>query len=185
MRHIALFSQTGSEIAGIMRNGFKPDIVFYDQKDETKIHPEIDLDNSFRILKSKVKNVNHLRDCFGDPKTCYITCHGWLNIIPKEICEEYEIYNGHPGYIIDYPELKGKDPQVRAFEDREKYKFIGSVIHKVTPEVDEGEILRSKRLPNVYDSEIGVIEACARISLSLWIDFLTVKKLNEEIKTNR
>ncbi len=35
MRHIALFSQTGSEIAGLIRNGFIPDKIFYDQRDQT------------------------------------------------------------------------------------------------------------------------------------------------------
>lgn len=178
MKHIALFSQTGSEIAGLMANGFSPDVVFYDQKDESVIDKRLKLDeNCFRILKKDTKNVQHLRDCFGDPKKCYITLHGWLNIVPEEICNEYEIYNGHPGYIIDYPELKGKDPQARAFLG--KYSFIGSVLHKVTAEVDEGEILYSKRMPNVYDDVMGVIDACKRISLSLWIDFLTVKKVNE------
>jgi folate-dependent phosphoribosylglycinamide formyltransferase PurN len=179
MKHIALFSQTGSEIVGLMANGFKPDYVFYDQTDEDKINSHIDLNNSARILKRNVKNVQHLRDCFGDPKKCFITLHGWLNILPKEICREYNVYNGHPGYIIDYPELKGKDPQARAFLSKERYRFIGCVLHKVIPEVDEGEILLSKRLPNVYDSVEGIIEACARISLSLWIDFLTAKKVNE------
>ena len=41
MKHIALFSQTGSEVAKIMANGFEPDMIFYDQKDEEKIHPVI------------------------------------------------------------------------------------------------------------------------------------------------
>ena len=179
MKHIALFSQTGSEVAKIMANGFEPDMIFYDQKDEEKIHPVIlkrykGIRN--KIPKVKVKNVKYLRECFGDPKSCFITLHGWLNILPKEICEEYEVYNGHPGYIIDYPELKGKDPQARAFLSKERYRFIGCVLHKVIPEVDEGEIIGSKRLPNVYESVEGIIESCARISLSLWIDFLTTKK---------
>ena len=186
MRHIALFSQTGSEIAGLMKNGFTPDFVYYDQKNEDRIHPFVlKWHDRCPIPKDKVKNVKYLRKCFGNPKTCFITLHGWLNILPKEICEEYEVYNGHPGYIIDYPELKGKDPQARAFLCKERYRFIGCVLHKVIPEVDEGEILRSKRLPNVYESVEGIIDACARISLSLWIDFLTVKKANEEIKTDR
>ena len=179
MRHIALFSQTGSEIAALMKNGFIPDQIFYDQTDKDKINSNIwKCDNTVNIIKGKVKDVKFLRKCFGNPKTCFITLHGWLNILPKEICEEYEVYNGHPGYIIDYPELKGKDPQARAFLCKERYKFIGCVLHKVIPEVDEGEILRSKRLPNVYENVEGIVDACARISLSLWIDFLTIKKAN-------
>ncbi len=70
-----------------------------------------------------------------------ITLHGYLRIIPPSICEKYQIYNGHPGLITLYPELKGKDPQARAFENR--YSLIGSVVHKVTAGVDEGEVLES------------------------------------------
>jgi folate-dependent phosphoribosylglycinamide formyltransferase PurN len=172
MKHIALFSQTGSEIGRLIDFGIQPDLVFYDQTNPDIIDPSIDTESyAFRIPKKKVKDVKFLRDCFGDPKKCYITLHGWLHILPKEICEEYEVYNGHPGYIVKYPELKGKDPQKRAFEDREKYKFIGSVIHKVIPEVDEGEILYESCLLNAYTTESGVIDACRRISLDIWKQF--------------
>ena len=41
MRHIALFSQTGSEIAALMKNGFIPDQIFYDQTDKDKINSNI------------------------------------------------------------------------------------------------------------------------------------------------
>jgi folate-dependent phosphoribosylglycinamide formyltransferase PurN len=179
MRHIALFSQTGSEIANLIERGHVPDTVYYDQKDESIIDDRVDIDNyGFRILKKDVKNVKFLRELFGDPSECFITLHGWLNIIPKALCEEYKIFNGHPGFITKYPELKGKDPQKRAFEDREKYKFIGSVIHRVIPEVDEGEILYNKCLLNAYNSEEGVIAACKRISLSIWLDFFNDKAYN-------
>ena len=41
-----------------------------------------------------------------------ITLHGYLRIIPENICKQCKhIYNGHPGLINMYPELKGKDPQ--------------------------------------------------------------------------
>ena len=71
-----------------------------------------------------------------------ITLHGWLRIMPPEICNRYEIYNGHPGLITKYPELKGKDPQMRAWEG--DYEFCGSVLHRVTEGVDEGEIINLK-----------------------------------------
>jgi folate-dependent phosphoribosylglycinamide formyltransferase PurN len=174
MKHIALFSQTGSEIGRLIDLGIQPDLVFYDQTNPDIIDHSIDTESyAFRIPKKKVKDVKFLRDCFGDPGKCYITLHGWLHILPKEICKEYEVYNGHPGYIIKYPELKGKDPQKRAFQDREKYKFIGSVIHKVIPEVDEGEVLYESCLLNAYTSEEGVIDACKRISLDIWKQFFT------------
>ena len=72
-------------------------------------------------------------------KESLITLHGWLRIVPENICEQYNIVNGHPGLITAYPQLKGKDPQVRAYKDN--YGVIGSVVHKVTSEVDDGEVL--------------------------------------------
>jgi folate-dependent phosphoribosylglycinamide formyltransferase PurN len=50
-----------------------------------------------------------------------VTLHGWLRVIPAYVCERSRIYNGHPGLITKYPELKGKDPQVRAFIKEGKY----------------------------------------------------------------
>ena len=139
LRHIALFSQTGSEIADLIDEGIVPDIILFDQKDNSKIDNRINTCISQYIPKKEAKNVQQLKDCFGDPGTCFITLHGWLNIVPKEICEVYDIYNGHPGLITEFPELKGKDPQVKAFNGG--YSNIGSVIHHVTPGVDEGDFL--------------------------------------------
>ena len=68
--------------------------------------------------------------------------HGWLRIVPEYVCERSRIYNGHPGLITKYPELKGKDPQIRAFEG--KYKTAGAVLHKVSGGVDEGEVILSR-----------------------------------------
>ncbi len=172
MKHIALFSQTGSEIGRLIDKNFEPDVIYYDQPNPDLIDRSIDTETyAFKIPKTKVKNLNYLKELFGNPSECYITLHGWLHILPKEICELYEIYNGHPGYITKYPELKGKDPQKRAFENKEKYRFIGSVIHEVTPEVDEGKILYHKCLLNAYSTEEAVIAACKRISLHIWIKF--------------
>ena len=177
MRHIALFSQTGSEIANLIERGHVPHTVYYDQKDESIIDDRVDIDNyGFRILKKDVKNVKFLRELFGDPSECFITLHGWLNIIPKAICEEYKIFNGHPGYITKYPELKGKDPQKRAFEL--KHTIIGAVLHRVIPAVDEGDIILKRSIPNVYDGEEALIGALKRQSLKLWLDFFSQKLYN-------
>lgn len=74
-----------------------------------------------------------------------ITLHGYLRILPREFVEniDYKIYNGHPGLITDYPELKGLNPQIRAWEGN--YDVVGSVIHRVTKDVDEGEVLVEER----------------------------------------
>jgi len=59
--------------------------------------------------------------------------------MPEVICNKYLIYNGHPGLITKYPELKGKDPQVKAH--KLGHEVAGAVIHKVTAGVDEGRII--------------------------------------------
>ena len=61
--------------------------------------------------------------------------------MPPDKCSKYNIYNGHPGLITKYPELKGKDPQQRAWDDLHKYNVVGSVVHSVVEEVDAGEIV--------------------------------------------
>ena len=99
--------------------------------------------------------------------------HGWLRIVPEEICDKYEIYNGHPGLITEYPELKGKDPQVRAFEG--KYKLAGSVIHEVVPEVDAGKILYEHAISIDGLTLDEVYSSLHDVSTNLWIDFLREK----------
>jgi folate-dependent phosphoribosylglycinamide formyltransferase PurN len=99
-----------------------------------------------------------------------ITLHGWLRVLPEEITNKYEIYNGHPGLITIYPDLKGKDPQVKAWEAN--YKTIGSVIHRVTAGVDEGPVV----LERAYNSDKllsldDTFRILHNISTDLWIKF--------------
>lgn len=101
-----------------------------------------------------------------------LTLHGYLRIIPSEFIQKYsprKIYNGHPGLITDYPELKGKDPQIRAWEG--DYKMIGSVIHEVTAGVDEGEVVCVNRAQNVVGSLDGMYELLRHCSLRCWYTF--------------
>ena len=100
-----------------------------------------------------------------------------MRIVPEEICGRYEIYNGHPGLITKYPELKGKDPQERAYND--KYKTAGSVIHRVVPEVDAGEILAEEEV-DIKDKSLNeVYESLHEISSDLWVEFLKEKFKDE------
>ena len=58
MKHIALFSQTGSEIADLIEQGIIPTNIFFDQKDIAKSDSRINTSEiGFRILKKDVKNV--------------------------------------------------------------------------------------------------------------------------------
>ena len=94
--------------------------------------------------------------------------------MPPEICEQHTIYNGHPGLITEYPELKGKDPQVRAYEGIKegKYPSAGAVIHKVVAGVDEGRIILQERF-NTFNLDLdGLFRTLRDRSLYMWCKFL-------------
>lgn len=173
---IAFFSQTGSEIVELAREiGRKPDAILTNNLDESKYHPGLKELGCKIVAKKHDILMDQLR--FNQIDKPLITLHGYLRILPADICEKYDIYNGHPGYITEYPELKGKDPQVRAFEGN--YRWIGSVIHKVTAGVDEGPIVDSSAIPNTVKSLDEMYSTLKRISLYLWIKFMW-GKINED-----
>tara|TARA_R100000030_G_scaffold97415_1_gene86313 strand:+ start:47 stop:580 length:534 start_codon:yes stop_codon:yes gene_type:complete len=168
---IAFFSQTGSEIADIAEAlGRWPDRIITNERPEhlRTIDPRIE-ERNYWTFPNKPTEENYLEVLTYFPDAL-VTLHGWLRIVPKEVCNRSNIFNGHPGLITKYPELKGKDPQVKAFEL--KHKVIGSVIHKVSAGVDEGEIISSN---SVEVENIGLEETFTilrKISLELWVDFL-------------
>ena len=106
-----------------------------------------------------------------DPTEIVCTLHGWLKIVPSEICKEYDIYNGHPGDVIKYPQLKGKDPQKKAFDLG--LKTSGCIIHRVTPVVDDGPIEMYDQV-SIEDckSELEVINRLKECSLNQWTTFI-------------
>jgi len=173
---IALFSQSGSEINSLSSN--------------LKVQPLI-LTNNMRSSwvtglkvwhqKSHNELIEWLRKAYPENeyrKNVLITLHGYMRILPPDICERYSIYNGHPAAIDLYPELKGKDPQIRTWNGREKYSIIGSVVHKVVPEVDDGEIVSSSYYTNRVESEIEMFTKLRESSQESWLWFLR-KKLCE------
>lgn len=179
-----MFSQTGSEIAALVKHlGKWPDVIITNNTDKNKWCKELqELDlrqkgkaylssgTSIKVVSSiQARTANFLHDVEGG-KDALVTLHGWLRIIPKEICEQYEIVNGHPGLINVHPELKGKDPQVRAYEGG--YATIGSVVHKVTAEVDEGEIIEWSA---IYQDEKETLDdtfnKLKHTSYSSWVKF--------------
>ena len=105
---IALFSQTGSEIADLSSALDKvPDYVITNSKSD-KIDSRVDVD--FRLNKEEAKTLDILENLEFDINNTLITLNGWLRIVPPDKCLKYNIYNGHPGLITKHPELKGKDP---------------------------------------------------------------------------
>lgn len=103
-------------------------------------------------------------------KDTLITLHGWLRIVPSTICNRYAIYNGHPGLINYFPQLKGKDPQLRAWQ--QGFSVGGSVVHRVTPEIDEGEIITFSTTSLENMTLEGVYEALRKTSIDAWKEFL-------------
>lgn len=185
MKWVALFSQTGSEICNLSEElGRYPDLIISDNTSEyNKIDPRIEA-NCKRVIWRKYKDLNRVErsEYYRKHLTSYdiITLHGWLNIVPADICNEFKIYNGHPGLINYYPELKGKDPQIRAWENIDSYQYVGSVVHKVTPGVDEGPIICDSKVFAAVcqgvDSTYGILK---QTSLESWIDFFNNKRYNK------
>ncbi len=143
MRWITFFSQTGSEIADLSEEmGRWPDIIITNERPEhlRTIDPRIEKQGYF-TWANKPTEEDYIELLEANPNAI-VTLHGWLRIVPEYVCERSRIYNGHPGLITKYPELKGKDPQIRAFEG--KYKTAGAVLHKVSGGVDEGEVILSR-----------------------------------------
>ena len=169
---IAFFSQTGSEIVDIINRLDKyPDLIVTNFRKESL--RTINKDLPYYSEVSNTPSLKELEFCCGLHENAIITLHGWLRIMPPEICNKYEIYNGHPGLITKYPELKGKDPQMRAWEG--DYEFCGSVLHRVTEGVDEGEIVTSATFTKDMLDVNDYFRILRETSLNQWIEFLREK----------
>lgn len=166
---IVFFSQTGAEIADISESlGRWPDLIITNKRPDhlRAIDPRIK-EYGYTELPNKPVPDDYevvLQD------NAIITLHGWLRIMPKSICEKYLVYNGHPGLITKYPELKGKDPQVRAFEG--KYPVAGAVIHKVVAGVDEGKVIMEEKFNASNLSLDELFRILRDRSLFMWTNFL-------------
>ena len=170
---IAFFSQTGSEIVSIAEHtGIWPDLIVTNERPNSlrKIHP--DIKDSSRLVtipnKPTLEELEEVLEYFTAP---LITLHGWLRIMPPKLCKKYNIYNGHPGLITVYPELKGKDPQIKAF--KAKHEVMGCVLHKVTAGVDEGKVIAEERFNAFQITEEEMWEITRDRSQYLWTKFLT------------
>lgn len=173
---IVFFSQTGTEIADLI-NFFdiRPACIITNKQSIADINPalqeEIASGRCELVQLPASPSVSDYQKALKKFKNPVITLHGYLRIIPKEICEKYDMYNLHPGLITEYPDLKGKDPQLRAFKNQ--YEVVGCVLHKVVPEVDSGEIVDSHRIvAKGYDYNRLLVELRS-IAIILWRKFLT------------
>lgn len=174
---IALFSQSGSEIVEISNKIDRwPDYIFTNNKVKDTWHPKLRRhsavirDTHDKIINEIQRTVDVFRNLRGEP---LITLHGYLRIMPDL---PYEMYNGHPGDVVKYPELKGKDPQAKAL--KLGLPSTGCVIHKVTSELDGGPIMsRGEYIMQGNEDELTLINNLRIMSIDMWVDFLK-EKLN-------
>lgn len=161
---IALFSNSGNELAALCKRvGRKPDVIYCD-KERVAWHNDI---AEHVLLLSHSEIISALSIL---PKDTLVTLHGYLRLIPSNAINE-NTFNVHPGDIVKYPELKGIHPQAKALSL--KLPSTGVVIHKVTEEVDDGEIVASASyLMNKDETELSLINNLRDLSIDLWCDFL-------------
>jgi folate-dependent phosphoribosylglycinamide formyltransferase PurN len=169
---VALFSQTGSEIYNLSKDLKRsPDVIV-----TNKSFQDIELINfnlvnthwsKFLWLPKKPTVDEYILALEGAD---IVTLHGYLRIIPKEVCDMFNIYNLHPAPLTRYPFLKGKDPQKKIFE--QKLDYGGNTIHKCTAELDSGEIILEEDF-FIKDYRLDIIIGLTHKRASaLWYKFL-------------
>jgi methionyl-tRNA formyltransferase len=175
MTWYALFSQTGSEIYEISEKlGRFPDMIFSNATDFCQVNPKLIGKAPISFVDPKPTSDEYLQYLHED---ALVTMHGWLRIVPGDVCEKRNIYNGHPGLITEYPQLKGKDPQQKAIDLGLEYS--GCVLHKATAELDGGPIVDVSDKVNIKDRGTDeVFTGLHEASVNMWVKFLQ-KKLNE------
>lgn len=171
---VVFFSMSGSEIYNISKKLNRvPDIIITNKAKNEILDINPDLFDEYLerfVWLPKKPTVEDYKQAI--PEGALVTLHGWLRIIPPEICDMYEIYNLHPApiHLEGYEKYRGKDPQVRIFEDKAKYS--GNVIHKCIAELDAGEILAKNQF-DVSGFDLDMVFKLTHAKASeLWSCFL-------------
>lgn len=172
---VAFFSHTGNEIYNISKHiGRFPDrVVTNKQPGDKTINKKLSNRVDMVYVKDRPEAEDYSRVIWADS---IVTLHGWMRVLPKKVCKEYDIYNLHPGLITKYPELKGADPQRRVFEcpDPDRYKHVGCVIHDVTAKVDDGRVRMSRSTFNVFPGTDTLTKHLHTMATEMWIDFINL-----------
>ena len=194
MKWVAFFSQTGSEIVNISKAIDKwPDVIVTNKQSDEEINKDLLsivtspllYPNRYITLPKQPTETDYLKaaDILGysilDEKwqdEVLITLHGYLRILPPDFTKSSTIYNGHPGLITKHPNLKGIDPQKKAWN--ENHIRVGCVIHKVIPELDSGEVVAEKMIHNNFETFVDMLDALHVASSELWINFLNERLRN-------
>ena len=172
---ITFFSQTGSEIYKLSKLLNRvPDKIITNKPFSKSETINFDLFNEYFDQLYFVNTKPTVEEYFNIiPEGSLVTMHGWLRIMPPEVCEKYEIYNLHPAPLKMYPDLKGFNPQERVYN--EKRDFSGNTIHKCITEVDAGEILAENTLFVRGFTLDQIFFETHKKATELWVDFLRKK----------
>lgn len=169
-----MFSHTGREIAQVSKRiGINPYKVIANKRpDSDDICEEL---NGITFVPDR-PSVDDYRYVF-ESEDVIVTMHGWMRIIPPEICDQFNILNLHPGLITRYPELKGKDPQQRVFNMLNPPSRVGCVIHQATAELDGGRVLMERSTSNMFYSPDQLTSYLHRMATDMWVDYFETTEL--------
>jgi len=172
-RWVALFSQSGTEIASLaVKLGFNPRDILTDRNNRHIWDHRIKSKVVVLDHESIEREIQRLHSIYHDD--LIVTLHGYLRILSPDIVNKVEVWNSHPGDIINFPQLKGKDPQKRALEL--KLPHTGVVIHQCVAEVDAGPIHMYSRCNIDSDTNLpDLIDDLRDKSVGLWNLFLREK----------
>tara|TARA_B100002019_G_C21211552_1_gene569705 strand:- start:581 stop:1123 length:543 start_codon:yes stop_codon:yes gene_type:complete len=172
MKWVPFFSQTGSEILKLIeRTNIKPYLIVTNNKNAQLKNNDYIVKEAIPVLTASHEDI--VKYFSVQPKhKKIITLHGYLRILPESMCKRFKIFNGHPGAIHVYSDLKGKDPQEKVWNNLKKYNIIGSVVHKCTSKLDSGKILYTETITNNVSTKQELYEELKTTSLNAWIRFL-------------
>lgn len=170
---VAFFSHTGNEIYNVSKAiGRFPDRVVTNKPPDSKdINKRLLNRVDVVYMKNRPEEEDYNRVVWTDS---IVTLHGWMRIVPKSVCKNYDIYNLHPGLITEYPELKGADPQKRIYNSINTYSRVGCVIHRVTSKLDSGKVLFERSTSNHYSGEKELTNVLHDMAGDMWTDFLNL-----------
>ena len=150
-----LLSGKGSNLLKILETNLKKKL-FHSHSIITNNTLSLNIKKLIKIKKLDIKvyeNITHI-----SPKilegTELMFLVGYMKTIHRKIIDKYEIINLHPSLL---PTYKGVMTQKRMLINQEKY--FGFSIHKVSPLLDDGQVLSQKSKLIKDKSELGLINA--------------------------
>lgn len=175
---VAFYSQTGSEIVNLCKRlDIKPKVVVTNNPKRTSTESYDFFRNNDITITQLPLNPSPDDYLLTHNSVQIITLNGWLRIIPPFICKSWKgrLFNGHPGLITKFSELKGKDPQQKAFELQ--MKKVGSVVHEVVEEVDGGKVITFSEIDLIDTKLEDYFSNLKGTSMDAWEKFFKFKQL--------